>query len=342
MTSPSLQTLFLPLEQGLVEARTPVLFIGAGWYPAFSPLKSQITCWQPFFPAAAELSAHGFHMVDDLPVDGAYGLVLIDIPKQVEEAKFWLAHALKCVGKDGMIVACAANDANGKRLEGWFDSLGMASQSLSKNKAKVVWGATPATKPTILSEWLEFGGVQALSNEEGIGFISQPGLFGWSKIDQGSALLADNMIGPLKGVGADFGCGYGYLSQAILRKNPDITSLHLIDADSRALACAKENIKSVQGERTVQFRWADLSKPAASLEPLDFIVMNPPFHMGKLTESSLGQFFIKTARHHLKKGGKLLMVANAHLPYEKSLRESFSAVRLIIEKDGFKIYEAMA
>ena len=342
MTSPSLNTLFLPLEQGLIEARTPIIFIGAGWHPYLSGIKEHVQCWQPFFPHAQVLKNHGMEILDEIPDSGAYGLVLIDLPKQVEEAQFWLANGLKLCAPDGMVSASAPNDANGNRIQKWMAELDMETNVESKNKAKVVWGARPKSKPVILDEWLEFGGVQCLESAEGTVFASQPGLFGWSKIDQGSALLADEMIDDLKGIGADFGCGYGYLSKRILDRHPNISTLLLIDADSRAIQCAEENLAGVQGKRTLQYYWADLTQKIEGLPPLDFVVMNPPFHISKTTDPMLGQSFIKTAAHHLKKGGKLWMVANVHLPYEKILQENFKTVRVVIEKDGFKIFEATA
>ncbi len=342
MTSPSLNTLVLPLEQGLIEARTPILFIGAGWHPYLMTIKEHVQCWQPFFPHAQVLKNHGMEILDDIPDSGAYGLVLIDLPKQVEEAQFWLANGLKLCAPDGMVSACAPNDANGNRIQKWMAELDMETNAESKNKAKVVWGNRPKSKPVILDEWLEYGGVQGLESAEGTVFASQPGLFGWSKIDQGSALLADEMIDELKGTGADFGCGYGYLSKRILDRHPNISTLLLIDADSRAIQCAEDNLAGVQGERTLQYYWADLTQKIEGLPRLDFVVMNPPFHVGKTTDPMIGQAFIKTAAHHLKKGGKLWMVANVHLPYEKILQENFKSVRVVIEKDGFKIFEATA
>ncbi|PSD29342.1 hypothetical protein C7E17_20740 [Stenotrophomonas maltophilia] len=40
-------------------------------------------------------------------------------------------------------------------------------------------------------------------------------------------------------------------------------------------------------------------------------------------------------------GGRLYVVANRHLPYEYTLNESFGAVRVIAERDGFKLVEAV-
>jgi len=159
-------------------------------------------------------------------------------------------------------------------------------------------------------------------------------VFSWDRIDRGSKLLTENLP-RLSGEGADFGAGIGYLSHHILQNAPSITKLHVLEADARALACARENL----GDFAI-FGWEDLTKPVASLGKLDFIVMNPPFHEGKKTQIPLGRDFVRTAAHHLKKGGKLWMVANAHLPYEDLVRAEFTDVHFTLQKDGFKLIGA--
>src|SRR5690606_39356015 len=59
----------------------------------------------------------------------------------------------------------------------------------------------------------------------------------------------------------------------------------------------------------------------------DFIVMNPPFHQGREAEPDMGRRIIKAAAVALKPGGRLLMVANRQLPYERTLAEVFSSHR---------------
>lgn len=325
--SASLDTLFLPLQSGAVPPTGRTLFIGAVFHPYLAQLKPD--CWQPFKPLA-----HGLpNLLGEIPT-GGYDLALVNIPKQVDEAKFWIASALSALKPDGWLVMAAANDANGNRLEKWCKELGLSCDSDSKNKARVVWTKRPATLLPLVSDWLTQGQKKTviIGTEK---FIAQPGVFGWDKIDAGSALLVDHLPKDLKGVAADFGAGTGYLSKHLLERCPNITSIILAEADSRALECARENVASDKAE----YLWADLTKPA-DLPVLDVIVMNPPFHTGKKTESQLGQSFIETAAHHLKKGGKLYMVANAHLPYEHILHAKFSEVKLLAEKQGFKIFEA--
>lgn len=334
--SASLDTLFLPLQSGAITLSGRTLFIGAEFHPSLAALKPDV--WQPFKPLTNGLS--GFNRLEDLPTETSYDTVLVNIPKQVDEAKFWIVSALYALKPDGFMVLAAANDANGSRLEKWLKELGMSYTSESKNKARVVWAKRPAVLPPPATQWQKNGQMQWVQIGDGNRIMSQPGLFGWDKIDVGSALLAHYLPADLKGTGADFGAGTGYLSARVLERCPQISSLYLAEADSRALQCAKINLENVRGSRTLEYIWADLTKPAA-LPMLDFVVMNPPFHTGKKTEASLGQSFIETAAHHLKKGGRLYVVANVHLPYEEILKTRFSHAKLLAAKDGFKIFEAV-
>ena len=47
------------------------------------------------------------------------------------------------------------------------------------------------------------------------------------------------------------------------------------------------------------------------------------------------------AAQALRPGGRLYVVANRHLPYEHTLNDSFGAVRVVAERDGFKLVEAV-
>ena len=88
----------------------------------------------------------------------------------------------------------------------------------------------------------------------------------------------------------------------------------------------------------VEYHWRDV---AAGIEGhFDAIVMNPPFHTGRAADPGLGQAFIAAAASALVPGGRLLLVANRHLPYEAALGAAFSHVQRIREADGFKVVEA--
>lgn len=331
----SLDTLFLPIQNGDVPSGGRTLFIGARAHPALPALKAE--AWQPFKPFTDGLS--GVRMLDELPEIADYDLALVAIPKQVEEAKFLIASALYALKEGGHLLIAAANDANGNRLEKWLEEAGMACGSISKNKARSVWARRPSDIPSVAKDWHMRGRIKMFQIGDGLLFATQPGLYGWDKIDVGSQILAAHLPQTLKGVGADFGAGTGYLSCCVLAAAPSVSTLYVAEADARALACAKLNLENVRDGRTLEFLWADLSKPA-DVPPLDFIVMNPPFHVGKKTDIGLGQSFVDTAVRALRKGGKLYMVANAHLPYEAVLREKFAGLKPLVTAQGFKVIEA--
>jgi 16S rRNA (guanine1207-N2)-methyltransferase len=266
--------------------------------------------------------------------------VLVAIPKQVEESKYLIASALYALKTGGNLLLAAANDANGNRLEKWLKEIGLDGESLSKNKARSVWTTRPATLPPLVQDWHMHGRIKTYKIGDGLQFSTQPGLFGWDKIDLGSKVLADFLPPTLKGAGADFGAGTGYLSYRLLQQCPAVSTLFVAEADARALFCAKINLENVRNGRTLEFVWADLTKQA-DVPKLDFIVMNPPFHIGKKTDAALGQAFLDTAARALKKGGTLYLVANVHLPYEQILAEKFARVRTLVTEQGFKVIKAV-
>jgi 16S rRNA (guanine1207-N2)-methyltransferase len=328
---PSLETLFLPLEHGDVSPKGRVLFLGAAAHPYLENLDADL--WQPFKPLARGEIA-------DIP-DGKYSFALVHLPKQVEEAKYWLALAVERLEEGGILLAAAANDAGGARIEGWFKELGIESTSYSKNKSRAVWGAKSGN-PSVLAEWKKNGAVRAKDIGDGLIFQTQPGLFSWDRIDPASRLLAANFPPALSGKVADFGCGTGYLSYRALENFPKVLSLALVEADARALGCAQTNLENVRGEKEISAFWHDATKklPDPSMQ-FDHILMNPPFHMGKKTDISIGTSFLSTASAHLKKNGALSLVANVHLPYEPVLETLFRNVKQVTVEGGFKILRAI-
>ncbi len=331
---PSLQTLFLALDHGDISPRGRTLFLGAELHPSIANLDADL--WLAFKPLAFAAAS------PDLPKgDNTYGLALVLLPKQAAEARYWVALALERLKEGGILLAAAANDAGGSRIEGWFKEAGLSPASLSKNKCRAVWAAKPAKPAAIVKDWLDAGVRRRRDIGDGLSFVTQPGLFSWDRADVGSKLLAAHLPADLAGTGADFGAGIGYLSHHILKNSPQINALHVLEADARALACARENLANVAGNRDISYGWTDLAKDVQGLPPLDFVVMNPPFHEGKKTQAALGQAFVATAFRALKKGGHLWMVAITHLPYEDILRGLFKDVQPVAQRDGFKIIKAV-
>jgi 16S rRNA (guanine1207-N2)-methyltransferase len=348
MSGDARHTLFLPFEQGGVpwpQENYHGVFAGARAVPSVTRLPN-VTYLQYFKPYADELGVK----YNQWPKSFDYALCLL--PKNVIEAKGMMAQAVTGLAEGGLIICAADNTAGGNRIMGWFQELGLAPASLSKHKVRAVWAYKTNTHTDVLNEWLADSSVKPIpiNGEE---YLSCAGLFSWDRADIGSALLAQCLPNDVLGVGADFGCGYGWLARQTINKNPLIQKLYVLDADQRAVNTSYINCHPEQREGSVLDSsalpqndkvvgiWCDLTKPVPHLSPLDFIVMNPPFHAGKKMDVAIGTAFIQTAADHLKKGGVLWLVANRHLPYEAILTTQFVSVIQVTEQQGFKIFKAI-
>ncbi|WP_435640779.1 methyltransferase [Micavibrio aeruginosavorus] len=299
---------------------------------------SATTMVQYWAGPATRLRARGYAVRGDVPDGGAvFDRVIVHVPKQMDEMQYLLAAGWRVLKPGGDLIAVAANDAGGSRLGPVLSDAGLDVSESSKAKCRVVRvvksGVDVPDAPLI--QWLGYGTFRVHPDTQ---MTTCPGLFSWDRVDAGSALLRDHLPSDLSGVGADFGCGYGFLSRTVLNQCAGVTLLHGLDADARAVAAAIINMQP-DGER---FRGHHVDIPAGSgLTGLDFIVMNPPFHTGARESHDLGRAFIARAHESLRKGGIMVMVANAHLGYEVDLNRLFSAVNKLYEGGVFKIYQCV-
>lgn len=315
----------------VAEVDTNTLFLNA---QAHAVLSSDVVCQQYFRPYYTALQNSGFHVTDALPEeDITFDAVWILAPKNAIEAQYFIAKGSLFLNTGGTLYVAADNKAGGSRLKKWMQTIGFDNvQTDARNKARVCW----AVKEDLTIE----GAIKSGEQQRILGdrFLSQPGVYGWNKLDKGSDVLTQHLPQDLKGRGADFGCGYGYLSDFLLRSCPKIKTLYCLDADARAVSLCKHNLSDFVAEK--EFLWTDLTQEQTSLRNLDFIVMNPPFHEGKSQDIQVGCDFIKVAHSSLRRNGALWMVANAHLPYEKILDETFFKVTKVHEMSGFKVFHA--
>jgi 16S rRNA (guanine1207-N2)-methyltransferase len=190
----------------------------------------------------------------------------------------------------------------------------------------------------LLVEWLALDAPREIVD----GYISRPGLFAWDRIDRASALLAAHLPHDLHGRVADLGAGYGYLASQVVARCPGVSAIDLYEAESRALEPARLNLARAQREcgheLAVAVHWHDVTRGLP--QRYDAIVSNPPFHQGRADLPELGRSFITSAAEALPPNGRLLIVANRHLPYEAILAARFRDVRMLTMQEGFKVIEA--
>ena len=196
---------------------------------------------QHFKPYAETLEQAGFVVNPDIPSDhGTYYIACVLLPKNIIESRFFMAHALKLLRTGGVLICAANNKAGGGRIKKLMQYFGLNDiKDYSKNKARCAWATVETIDEAALRDVLEQGAEQKILDAQ---YLSQPGVFGWNKIDKGSEILAQHFPHDLKGRGADFGCGYGYLSDRLLTQTLKIKTLTCLDADHRALKLCENNL----------------------------------------------------------------------------------------------------
>lgn len=174
----------------------------------------------------------------------------------------------------------------------------------------------------------------ARDHEVAPGFITRPGVFSADGPDPASQTLAAALPARLPARMVDLGAGWGWLGAQVLA-HPGVEILHLVEADATALDCARRNVTDPRA----RFHWAD-ALDFRLPEPVNGVVMNPPFHHGRAADPGLGGRFIRAAAGLLTGAGRLWMVANRHLPYEQVLRDCFAEVEEIAGDGRFKVLSA--
>jgi len=321
VTVVSASRLSLALEGAvsLPEGRIAVLGAPAGYDLSALPRES-VQVVQRFYPDHQAWARLG-HDVAVTP-EGEFTTALVVVPRAKAQARAMVAEALRIT--DGGLVLIDGQKTDG--IDSLLKSLKkevVIEQVIAKSHGKLAWfrgGDLP--------------GWEAADTTLPGGFVTRPGVFSADKVDKGSEALLAVLPGDLKGHVVDLGAGWGFLSRAILER-PGVTTLDLVEADRVALDCARLNVT----DDRARFFWDD----ATTFEPralCDVVVMNPPFHTGRAGDPELGRAFIRTAARVLKPTGRLIMVANRHLPYEQELASRFALVEELGGTSGFKVLSA--
>ena len=164
---------------------------------------------------------------------------------------------------------------------------------------------------------------------------SKPGVYGWNKVDAGSAFLvnileqhANSFIN--KSV-LDLGCGYGYLTLATA--NFGAASYTATDNNAAAIQCMQQNASTHSVEVSVVAAHAG----ASLQERFDVILCNPPFHKSFAVDGDLTDTFLIAAKRLLSTSGAAYFVVNSFIPLESKAKSLFKVVRTLANNAQFKV-----
>ena len=302
------------------------LVIGARGGDDLAPLDPARTrIQQGYFPDHQALAARGFQVSS--VVDGHFDGALVILPRAKAEARARIAEAAARLSPGSALWI------DGQKTDG-VDSVLRELRQLapvddihSKAHGKIFRVTIPA------GTWVPDGWASA-AREILPGFVTRPGVFSADGVDPGSAMLAAALPERMPTRIVDLGAGWGWLSAQVLAR-AGVEVIHLVEADHAALESARDNI----GDLRARFHWAD-ARDFRLPEPVNGVVMNPPFHDGRAADPRIGADFIAAAARLLTGAGRLWMVANRHLPYETVLARHFRHVTEVAGDRHFKVFEA--
>lgn len=283
----------------------------------------------------AELSDYATQAREDHSVPA----IFLRIPKEKAQAHYLINSAKRLLQPQGVLFLAGQKQEG---IKGFIDRAAtLAGSSADSWKSdKQTWAAKiafPADHSCPALDDKEYTKLRLTPQDEHFHFFSKPGIFGWDKIDQGSALLIEHLpalvsdrLTPATRI-LDLGCGYGYLSlhAARLLDRP-VTST---DNNITAVHACQHNFEHYQ--IPADCRVDDCA--ANILECFELVICNPPFHSGFGVQNDLTDRFLASAAKHLKADGCAVFVTNLHIPIERKAAAHFKQCDTPITTQHFKL-----
>ena len=161
-----------------------------------------------------------------------------------------------------------------------------------------------------------------------------PTTFAEGKLDEGTRLLVEALEVHATDIALDIGCGTGYIGMHIahVASKGHVT---MVDASLVAVDAARHMIEQ-SGMTNVQVLASDGTQ-AVKAQRFDLIATNPPFHLGGIQTTEIGERFIREAAQVLRPRGRFYLVANRFLKYEPTLRACFHSVEEVGGNTRYKV-----
>ena len=272
--------------------------------------------------------------------DGAIETIIYRVSKEKPVVHHVINQAVRLLKPGGQLFI------SGLKNEGIKTYLDKAKKRFDGNLAtsksdKNTWMGMltrPEECDTELLDDQDYSLIREVAEDEFFSYQSKPGVFGWNKIDKGSALLIeqlDSFTAKLKQPLAqilDLGCGYGYLSLHCARLFPDS---HIVATDNNATALKACEANFSQHNVAADIIAADCASGITERFPM--IICNPPFHQGFSIDGDLTDRFLKACQQRLLNDGVAAFVVNLHIPLERKASSYFERVETVADNGSFKL-----
>jgi 16S rRNA (guanine1207-N2)-methyltransferase len=278
-------------------------------------------------------------LIHGYKVTGSFELVLLDAPRGRE----WVRHLLTLVAQvlrpGGRLLLAGPNRGG---IKGFIDDAGdlVGPCEVTRVKAgnRLAVAVASDQRVTVSEPW-STGGSQiseAIIRGRTIRFATGPGVFSRGELDAGTRALIETMVIRSGEAVLDLGCGCGVVGAVAAQMGGKVVC---VDSSAIALQATRTTCELNGVIECMQVLASD-GASAVRDRRFDLVATNPPFHQGLGVEHDAAQQFVRDAAHVLNQDGKLYLVANRFIRYERMMRELFSRVTTAYEDNRFRVLVA--
>lgn len=267
-------------------------------------------------------------------------LVLMQIPRNNRYLTWQLDTVRRLYGERCPLIAVnKAKEIHSSTLKLFENFLGPTTTSLAWKKHRLVFSRA-SSRPT--TEKVE-PHTQWSVSEHGLNLTNLPNVYSGESLDLGARLFLQHLPKSEKYQQIlDLGCGNGVLSLKLMQLNPQayVTG---VDESYMAVQSAQNNVELNQLDPAQFCAIANNCLDNFEAESQDLIVCNPPFHQQQAITDHIAWQMFCDAKQVLRLKGKLLVIGNRHLGYDKKLSRLFgrSGVKLVASNAKFVILQAI-
>lgn len=293
--------------------------------------------------AANDCAAANAEAAIPAPAEGLFDVVLLSLPKGRDLARLMFLAAFRALRPGGRLYLAGANDQGIKSAIGDAEMLFGPSQLLGyRSGNRIVLLTKDLAPPEELPAPYRAPGLtegtyatfEAAIGAERYTIFSRPGVFAWRGLDPGTQLLLEVLPVRVTDEVLDVGCGYGIIGLHAARRAAK-GWVTLVDVDILAVDCARRTLAHEGVERAEVLLGDGLAAVAG--RRFSLIASNPPFHSGHETSSEMIEALVREAYAALEPRGRLVVVANRFLPYDRLLGAVFGAVETLARTPQYHV-----
>jgi len=270
-----------------------------------------------------------------------YDSVFIQIPKGRKLTRRWLMQAYQALVLGGTLYLAGSNNSGiQSAIKDAMEIFGTGRILAYKKGNRIAqlvkqsddlpqpdWALSPGIAP---GSWVEFS-IQL--NDHGFQIRSLPGIFSFDHLDAGTKLLLSIIKIQSGAKVLDLGCGYGVIGMFAAFHGAGWVDF--VDNDLLAIASCKASLAVNQISNATIFT-GDLLAPVYS-KKFDLILSNPPFHAGQAVDFQIAEAMVRQSYRALNPDGRMTIVANRFIPYDRLINEIFGNVSCLFESGRFHV-----